>query len=1015
MPIATSGVRAHNRKPSARALAWLGLVLALSCSTDQLQGVSGTLQVEPLVDFGAVALGRRSVEVLSLRNVGRAPLTLEPLSFEQPALADFVTGAAQHEVLLAGESTTVAVSFAPTVLGRRAVRLFIPTDSTETPQASVDLKGLGILADAQVGPGALDFGDVAIHTTRTLNVTLTNTQPYTAEVSVQTPTGTDAAFFTATPTGTVLVPPKSSRPVAVQFAPMRLGGHTATVVVQPCPSCQSESIALTGNGIAATLVANPPSLDYGFTPPHQPATKTTTITNEGTATVDLTRFFFAKGSAPDFTVGALPPVPLALGHAQSVTLPVVFDPENMNAKSGSLVVEYQDPSWQAPQELAVPVTGTGGGPSIQVVPNPLGYPRTAVGLHVDKNVVIRNLGTNPATPLVVTNLEITGSAEFTLVPPNNAPPLTIAPGRQVYLFVRYTPALAGQSTATLEIDSNDPNDPKVLVPLIASASQLGPCSWEVVPPSLDFGAVTVKTRAELSFRITNVGQNECSVANVRLSPATAPEFAITPVSTRMIDPGQSLFVPVDFTPDGTNASYLGEVDFDMSDLANPTGAVPLSGTGLAPCLAVDPNHLDFGDVGLACQPPQQSVQVRNACNVPVGISGVTIGQGTSDAFTIDAGGGARILQPGDDVLISVTYAPKVAGDDSAPLDIQTDLSPAPVMVPLTGHADLRPTQTDTFTLPVQNKVDFLLVVDNSGSMQDKQGLLAANFPALIRTALANHIDFHIAVTTTGLTPYRGGWADCPGGAYGGEDGRFFPVDNSRPRILTPQTPNLAQVFAENVNVGTCTWDEQGLEAMRRALSPPLIDNTDDPNTPQPNDGNAGFLRPDASLYVLWVTDADDGTDGSGTIVADPNYYVQFLLSLKPGRPDLVTASGVIGLPSCPTAEGVGTRYMQVINALGGIVADICSPDWNGILTKIGQDAFTPRSVFPLSHAPDGRNVTVSIDGQNVPETASDGSSNWHFDPTIGLYGAVVFDNGRGPGPNQTVTITYPVPCPPPTP
>jgi hypothetical protein len=436
--------------------------------------------------------------------------------------------------------------------------------------------------------------------------------------------------------------------------------------------------------------------------------------------------------------------------------------------------------------------------------------------------------------------------------------------------------------------------------------------------------------------------------------------------------------------------------------------VLLVARGLSPCLTVDPDRLDFGAVGLACAPPVRSVMVRNTCSQPVGIASCDVGTGASDAFTVDpAASGPRTLAPGDDLLVPVTYDPDAEGDDLAPLYVATSLSPAPLLVPLSGRAQLRPTHTDAYTLPPRNQVDFLFVVDNSGSFTEEQDALARNFDAFIRTASANGTDYHVAVTTSGLTSYRGGWADCPGGVYGGEAGRFFPVDNARPRVLTPQTPDVRAVFEQNVKVGICHWWEEGLEASRLALSEPLVSHADDARTPEPADGNGGFLRPDASLYVLYVSDEDDSGLGA------PDDYVRFLLSLKPGRPDLVHASAILGLPSCPTAPSVGTRYMQVVGALGGIVADICSPDWNGIMDRIGQDAFRPQTTFPLSRLPDGRDVTVSVAGADVPRAAQDGSRNWRYDPAIGAFGAVVFDEPRAPGPGDVVEITYPVPCPPP--
>lgn len=231
------------------------------------------------------------------------------------------------------------------------------------------------------------------------------------------------------------------------------------------------------------------------------------------------------------------------------------------------------------------------------------------------------------------------------------------------------------------------------------------------------------------------------------------------------------------------------------------------------------------------------------------------------------------------------------------------------------------------------------------------------------------------------------------------------MDHSRPRILTPQTPRLRQTFNDNVHVGTCHWNENALEAARRALSPPLVDNADDPRYPERDDGNLGFLRPDADLYVLYVTDSDDL---SGIATAT---FIEHLRGLKPGRADMVHASGIVGLPTCAQIDGVGTRIMEVVNAMNGLVGDVCDPDWGGILQRIGADAFKPHDTFPLSHLPDGRDIRVTVDGVDVPQTAADGSANWRFDPTIGDNGAVVFTPGSVPGANQKIDVTYPIPCP----
>src|SRR5207248_1318178 len=115
---------------------------------------------------------------------------------------------------------------------------------------------------------------------------------------------------------------------------------------------------------------------------------------------------------------------------------------------------------------------------------------------------------------------------------------------------------------------------------------------------------------------------------------------------------------------------------------------------------------------------------------------------------------------------------------------------------------------------------------------------------------------------------------CPGGANGGEAGRLFPVDGSRSRIVSSAAGTAAATIAQNVQVGICHNLVQGLESMRAALSDPLVHNTDDPRTAQPNDGNDGFLRGSARLAVVFLSDEDDHSG------FDPASYAQFLKSVK---------------------------------------------------------------------------------------------------------------------------------------
>ena len=182
-------------------------------------------------------------------------------------------------------------------------------------------------------------------------------------------------------------------------------------------------------------------------------------------------------------------------------------------------------------------------------------------------------------------------------------------------------------------------------------------------------------------------------------------------------------------------------------------------------------------------------------------------------------------------------------------------------------------------IPVYTRdVDVLFVIDNSGSMRQEQESLASNFPRFIEVlermegGLPN-IHLGVISSNVGTGPTNGGGDACIGQGDNGDlqlkdgcpslGGDLFIED-----IVTDEetgtrsfnyTGDLASQFACMAQLGTtgCGF-EQHLESMKRAL---------DPN----NETNAGFVRDDAFLAVIFLQDEDDcSTTSAGREMFDPS-------------------------------------------------------------------------------------------------------------------------------------------------
>ena len=171
---------------------------------------------------------------------------------------------------------------------------------------------------------------------------------------------------------------------------------------------------------------------------------------------------------------------------------------------------------------------------------------------------------------------------------------------------------------------------------------------------------------------------------------------------------------------------------------------------------------------------------------------------------------------------------------------------------------------DTPTEPVR-ALDVLFVVDDNGAMAEEQQVLAdgvARFIATLDERAGVRPDLHIGVTSTtvGTGPVGGGGDACAGN---GDDGRLLvadtcpaldrpflvdvadPDDPDGPRTINYPDGQLAETLGCMTQLGTtgCGFEQQ-FEAMRRALD-------------GSNQANDGFLRRDAMLLVVLVTDEDD--------------------------------------------------------------------------------------------------------------------------------------------------------------
>jgi hypothetical protein len=300
------------------------------------------------------------------------------------------------------------------------------------------------------------------------------------------------------------------------------------------------------------------------------------------------------------------------------------------------------------------------------------------------------------------------------------------------------------------------------------------------------------------------------------------------------------------------------------------------------------------------------------------------------------------------------------------------------------------TNTDNWFQAPNNEVDILWVVDDSCSMTEEQATLTNGFVSFVAEMEDSGTEFQIGVISTTFD-----YTDSDRGKLIGE-----------PAYLT-NDDDYETLFGERATVGIDGSDkEKGLEAAAYALS---FGMTVDGH-------NAGFLRSDAQLLIIFVSDEEDCSD-DGRLEGQPPaacyterdklvpvpQYVKDFRKLKGDDAEMVTVGAIVGVNEDRCDIGhVGGRYIEAVSLTGGLVGDICEGDWSAMLSELGLNATGIKMSFQLSEAAKPESIEVFVDEELVPEDASNG---WTYDAETWY---ITFHGPAVPARGSEIYATYTV-------
>ena len=625
-------------------------------------------------------------------NTGSTALTISSVSTTGPF--SIATSDCTPAPKAAGAQCTVTVTFTPTATGAATGTVVFNDNAPGGGTQTVNLSGTGIPANSpgfSANPSAVTFPNTQVSTTSAnKTVTVTNTGGATLHVSsVTLATGnfTDFAIVTNGCTGPILAGANCA--VTVNFTPLGTGARSTNLHFVDDAASSPQDVSLSGTGIPAPAPAisfNPPAVTFnpqgvGTTS----AATNITVTNTGTAPLNISTITTQTGNAGDFAVSSNTcTAPVAPGA--NCVVGVVFSPTAVGSRTTQL--RFVDDAPGSPQVVNLTGTGTAG-PGISFTPPSVTFtPPQPVGT-TSAPVTVTATNTGNA-PLHITAIAITGlnNGDFSLGA-NTCTGGPIAVGSNCSVSVTFTPTATGTRSANLVFTDDAPSNPPV--PLSGTGSTTGPVI-NLSPNPVTFADQGVGTTSPSQFvTVSNTGNANLVVSGVSTTGGNAGDFPVNGTGTCVfpisLAPGSSCTVGVAFSPSAAGARTT-TLSFSDNAPASPQG-VTLNGNGVTgAAISIAPPSVAFGNQAVGTTSAHHNITVTNSggAGSTLTINNVTLGGANPGDYALssDTCVGAS-LTSGATCIIGVTFSPTAVGSRTANVIISDSLGSSPHIVPLGGN------------------------------------------------------------------------------------------------------------------------------------------------------------------------------------------------------------------------------------------------------------------------------------------------------------------------------------------
>lgn len=373
----------------------------------------------------------------------------------------------QSTVLLPLATCALVYTFNPNGAGSLTATLTI-NDNTQKGSEELNLTGTGlaVVPTATLLPASLSFGSITQgKTSQVHSSTLTDTSVLgVLDISSITITGANAGDFALSSSSSCpqsgSINPLATCLISVTFSPVALGARSATLTINDNTAHGSQTISLSGTGLAGTTTATltPKALKFGSVSVGTTSSgQSSTLTDTSSVFTLVTTSMTLTGANPgDFQISPASTCPQSgdVNPLAECLVTVTFTPTATGSRSATLTA--YDNTASGSQTVTLSGSGTNSLPTATLLPASLNFGTVTVG---DASAAQSSTltDTSATITLQITSMALSGAAagDYEITRGSTCPQSgQLSPLATCLVTIRFRPTESGTRNATLTVNDN---------------------------------------------------------------------------------------------------------------------------------------------------------------------------------------------------------------------------------------------------------------------------------------------------------------------------------------------------------------------------------------------------------------------------------------------------------------------------------------------------------------------------------------------------------------------------------